>query len=265
MITNTKNVTLTTGIAAKLCGVTPDTVLKWIKKGTLRAFKTAGGHYRIDRTDLEPFIIAKTGNAETPSAGNESAGGGVLNFCWEYHSDRGSVKSQCRNCMVFRAKAERCYLLAGLGHNAGHEAVYCQEESCFNCSYFRLIEKSIHNVLIISDHEELKRSLNASGVKSLQLRFANEMGEIIEQLKDFIPDYIVIDYSMNAVRTNELSYFLISNPIIRGIPVIIAAERVEAERLQQEGVCASINLPFTINDLEKCILKLNARILGIKE
>ena len=36
--------------------VTPDTVLKWIKKGRLAATRTAGGHYRVALPDLEPFM-----------------------------------------------------------------------------------------------------------------------------------------------------------------------------------------------------------------
>ncbi len=44
---------LTTGQAAKLCEVTPDTVLKWIRKGRLRGGRTAGGHFRINLIDGE--------------------------------------------------------------------------------------------------------------------------------------------------------------------------------------------------------------------
>ena len=49
---------LTTGEAAGLCSVKPDTVLKWIKKGQLRAAKTAGGHHRIEYRDLRYFLQA---------------------------------------------------------------------------------------------------------------------------------------------------------------------------------------------------------------
>lgn len=44
---------ISTGQAAKICAVTPDTVLKWIKGGRLNARRTPGGHYRIDRRDLQ--------------------------------------------------------------------------------------------------------------------------------------------------------------------------------------------------------------------
>ena len=47
---------LSTGKVAKLRSVTPDTVLKWIKGGQLPAIRTAGGHYRIARRDLDGHL-----------------------------------------------------------------------------------------------------------------------------------------------------------------------------------------------------------------
>ena len=49
---------LSTGAAARLCSVNPDTVLKWIKKGRLPATRTVGGHYRIEEQDLAALIPA---------------------------------------------------------------------------------------------------------------------------------------------------------------------------------------------------------------
>ena len=40
---------------ARICRVTPMTVIRWIEDGRLPAFKTAGGHRRIQRLDLEIF------------------------------------------------------------------------------------------------------------------------------------------------------------------------------------------------------------------
>ena len=44
---------LSTGQAAKLLSVSPDTVLKWVKKGRVFAQKTPGGHHRLRLEDVE--------------------------------------------------------------------------------------------------------------------------------------------------------------------------------------------------------------------
>ena len=46
---------LTTFEAAKLCNVSYNTIKNWIKRGLLEAYRTAGGHLRINREELERF------------------------------------------------------------------------------------------------------------------------------------------------------------------------------------------------------------------
>jgi excisionase family DNA binding protein len=43
------------GFVAKQCGVSNTTVLRWIGKGELPAFRLPGGHYRVDGRDLAAF------------------------------------------------------------------------------------------------------------------------------------------------------------------------------------------------------------------
>jgi excisionase family DNA binding protein len=45
--------------AAKICRVTPMTVIRWIKEGKIPAFTTAGGHRRIARSDLTRFCTRR--------------------------------------------------------------------------------------------------------------------------------------------------------------------------------------------------------------
>ena len=47
---------LTAGIVAEYCGVSKVTVLRWIKKGYLAAFRLPGGHNRIRRDDFTEFL-----------------------------------------------------------------------------------------------------------------------------------------------------------------------------------------------------------------
>lgn len=46
---------LTTGTVAKYCGVSKVTVLRWIDKGDLTAFKLPGGQNRIHKDDFFNF------------------------------------------------------------------------------------------------------------------------------------------------------------------------------------------------------------------
>jgi excisionase family DNA binding protein len=50
---------MTTGDVAAACQVTIPTVKRWIREGYLKAFQTAGGHYRITEEELERFLAAQ--------------------------------------------------------------------------------------------------------------------------------------------------------------------------------------------------------------
>lgn len=47
---------LTVFKASKLCSVSPKTIINWIESGLIKAYKTPGGHRRINRNDLIAFM-----------------------------------------------------------------------------------------------------------------------------------------------------------------------------------------------------------------
>ena len=47
---------MTVGIVARRCGVSNTTVLRWIKKGQLPAFRLPAGHYRVGGGDFAEFL-----------------------------------------------------------------------------------------------------------------------------------------------------------------------------------------------------------------
>jgi excisionase family DNA binding protein len=51
---------LTVFKASQLCNVSPKTIINWIDSGHIKAYKTVGGHRRINRSDLE-FFMRKQG------------------------------------------------------------------------------------------------------------------------------------------------------------------------------------------------------------
>jgi len=47
---------ITVGFIARRCGVSNTTVLRWIEKGQLPAFRLPAGHYRVEREDFAGFL-----------------------------------------------------------------------------------------------------------------------------------------------------------------------------------------------------------------
>ena len=126
---------ITTGEAAAIFDVDPDTVLRWIKSGDIPAIRTPGGHYRINRNVFLKKMITDTvinENKETPSN---------LPYCWEYNSQEGIVRNQCMDCIVYKSGTSRCYELCNLPFPIGHSKLFCSE-SCENCQYFKTILQS---------------------------------------------------------------------------------------------------------------------------
>jgi excisionase family DNA binding protein len=47
---------LTVFKASQYCNVSPKTIINWIDSGHIKAYKTVGGHRRINKVDLEVFM-----------------------------------------------------------------------------------------------------------------------------------------------------------------------------------------------------------------
>jgi excisionase family DNA binding protein len=126
---------LTTGEAAAIFDVDPDTVLRWIKSGEIPAIRTPGGHYRIHRNVFMTKMIKETAIEEK----NEDRS--ALSYCWEFNSDSGIIRDECKECIVYKSRASRCYELCNLPVSIGHAKLFCSE-SCTDCQYFKSILQS---------------------------------------------------------------------------------------------------------------------------
>ena len=122
---------LTTGEVAKLCGVTPDAVLKWIKAGKLPAARTPGGHFRVSRETCTAMGLGETPLEEpqhttTPDASLNKE----EHRCWEFFGQDGAPREACLKCVVYLAGAQHCYKLAELGKQTGHTRNFCGKDDC---------------------------------------------------------------------------------------------------------------------------------------
>ena len=236
---------LTTGQAAKYCSVTPDTILKWIKKGRLHGVRTAGGHYRIQRRDIEGLTAAPTSVASPPSQPTQRRSQTLR--CWEYLSDRGAVRDDCRQCVVYRVRATRCFLVADLEADVGHVRRFCQG-SCEDCGYYRRVNGLAANVLVITSDDDLIGQLAGEEDEDVTLRFARHAYEASAMIHDFRPAFAVIDTEHVSAGDTELLRCLTSDPRVPGLKIILVvpSERSGRKVRQQENdlVVGILEKPF---------------------
>ncbi len=126
---------LTTFEAAKLISVTPDSILKWIKSGKLAAFRTPGGHYRINIDNIKGILLdSETSSQFSPTHIKRSD-----QFCWEFNSQLNDCTNQCEECLVYKAQAKRCYEMSDFSIEMGYLRRFCKS-SCQECEYFNLLK-----------------------------------------------------------------------------------------------------------------------------
>ncbi len=238
----------TTGQAAELCSVTPDTVLKWIRAGKLKANRTPGGHHRIPRSALLPLLKSDAG-----ASLSKHKGAGSFQYCWEFNSKAGKITSDCRNCVVYRSGTLRCYEMIGLPVEAGHSRQFCQG-SCDECEYYKMVHGHRPGVLVVTDK---KRSRTAFERDAREVNFDLQITDCEYRcsmlVEKFRPDYVVIDCSIGSERSQEFANLLLEDPRIPLVRIILAGNRDEIPRECDKIVFAFIERPFTAHALADII------------
>jgi excisionase family DNA binding protein len=228
---------LSTGQAARLCSVTPDTVLKWIKKGRLSARRTVGGHYRIERRALEPLIVSPHPAECASWELAERDPDGV--HCWEYLSDRGAVRDQCRQCVVYRVRAARCFLMAGLEPDVGHAREFCPG-TCEDCVYYRWVKGLLTNVLVISPDEDLVDCLLGEDSNNINLRLARNAYEASATVQSFQAAFVVVDEAVLGAGAAGLLDTLAGDSRLPGVKIILAVARGAASARRREVATGTV-------------------------
>ncbi len=240
---------LTTGQAARLCSVTPSTVLNWLRKGRLEGVRTAGGHYRISREQLDrvlpsghPFRTAPGGN-----------GGDTQPLrCWEYFGGRETVPEGCHSCVVYRLRAKRCFRMAVLGEEIGHARQHCPT-SCEDCVYFRRVAGLPAHVLVVTRDAALVDDLEGREDSGLELRIARTAYEASAAVPDFRPAFAVLDEETNPVRDTALVESLAHDRRLPGLKIIVAtaagSSRTPLADHAERHVARRIEKPFGTREI----------------
>jgi excisionase family DNA binding protein len=244
---------LSTGKAAQLLSVTPDTVLKWIKSGRLRATRTAGGHYRVAQNDLDQ--LAGEGRGPRPAVD-----GGFL-YCWEYFASGGEPGQSCLSCLVYRARARRCYEMSDLGEEAGYSGAHCTN-SCDECAYYHEVVGRPRRVLVVTESADLRSRLQQESSNSrIEVEFACSEYECSSACHAFKPEFVVIDSSLSKAVRASLCFHLAADPRIPGVQIILTSGADDIPQSDETGrrIDRAIPRTFKLAELEHHIIGLEVK------
>jgi len=243
------NKRLTTGEVARICSVTPNAVLKWIRAGYLPALRTAGGHYRIDPKDVET-VLYQSAEIHAPIR-KRSKSLTEFQYCWEYHG-RGTVLDECAHCAVYLMRAKRCYEVAILAPESRHSRVFCQD-NCRSCEYFQRVFKQDTNIIVVSSDQDLLRSLwDEAGQAQFNLEITDSIYKCSALISEFRPDFVIIDADLDADVTGFVR-LLNEDPRIPHVRIVLAgSESMNTSDCEKE-IFALVRKPFTVDDINRRI------------
>jgi excisionase family DNA binding protein len=236
---------LTTGKAARLCSVKPDTVLKWIKKGRLPAARTAGGHYRVEERDLL-LVLSQHHNGKKEHEENAVLCSRPMR-CWEYMNH--SPGEECEGCVVYRVHATWCFRLVNLVRGAGHARRFCTGP-CQECPYYRRVHGLPSNVLVITRDEGLIQDLAKRENDSIAFRFARRGYDASAIITVFRPAFVVFDQAVLENLGVALLDALATDPRTAGARILVAIRKgAIGFRIGGNRIFATIEEPFNADEI----------------
>ena len=241
----------TTTEAAKLLSVAPDTVLKWVKAGKVKSYRTLGGHFRIPANELESMASAARAPVRTGEADELQP---VLHqYCWEYLAAGGDIKSECRDCITFKSRARRCYELKDLPGGLGCFNLMCDTD-CNDCEYFKLVSGQGLNILIVGDGDKTINGLDRLDKgEGLRVRVVLNEYDASTMIQRFRPDYIVVDCAFGKRRTAGICNNLFGDSRIPVARIILASRTRKIHDYCDKEVFGWIRKPFEIEQLKRLI------------
>ena len=241
---------LTTTQAAMLLSVSPDTVLKWVRAGKIKSYRTFGGHYRIPRSELQSRISDRavpalnTGKALQPL---------TYQYCWDYLAKGGKISRDCRDCITYRSRSQRCYQLRDLPEGLGCLRVYCKS-TCEECNYFHLVKEQGLNIILLGPSRRLFKDWEKCGeIDGAEIKYAANEYQCSLLIENFRPDYIVVDCSFGKGRTSAVCSSIFNDVRIPVARIILTSKNRKLKEYCDREVCGWITRPFNWRQLKDCI------------
>lgn len=247
---------LTTGEAARLCSVKPDTVLKWIKKGALPATRTIGGHYRVDEQD----VLTVLAQDDTPEeGGQEKSLCSRPMRCWEYMSN--APGAECQDCVVYKVHASWCFRMAAAVKGSGHAKRFCSG-ICQECPYYRRVHGLASNVLVITEDEKLIQELAKRESPSVAFRFARRGYDASAIVSVFRPAFVVFDQASLDHLGVPLLDALATDPRTLGARILVAVRQDSVGlHIRHRAIYATIQEPFQADEIVAIVNRIPVETL----
>jgi excisionase family DNA binding protein len=240
----------TTSQAAKLLSVSSDTVLKWVRAGKITSYRTPGGHARIPAEAIQA-LLPNDIQVELPVP--QEVETYPYRYCWDFYAGEDGVRQACRNSVVYKSQARRCYEMRDIPEEFGHLKLFC-EESCEECEFYHLTHQQARSALIVSRSTELLERLSDQAARlDLDIRVAANEYESALVIEQFRPDFIVLDCSFGTVRTKEFCRQLSTDERIPFAKIILASRTAKWDEECEAEVFAWIKKPFSIEQLSELI------------
>ena len=240
---------LTTTETAKLLSVVPDTVLKWVRAGKIKSYRTPGGHARIPKETVDKLLTEQMKEQTWLESKSEKK----HQYCWEYLSVNGRITDECKECLTYKSKASRCYELRELSSGLGCLRIGC-EVSCQECDYYRLVHGQVQSVLILCENRRiLTDRTRLDFIRDLQVRFVEDEYECSYVVEKFRPDFIIIDVGYGRKRTAAFCNNLFNDPRVPVARLILASQTMDIQEYCDNEIFCWIKKPFTIDELKNCI------------
>ncbi len=245
---------LTTGQAAQLCAVTPATVLSWIRKGRLEGSRTAGGHYRIKRENLEHLLVEE-GTSVAGHHANVTTSLTPLR-CWEYLAEGDKMRDECGSCVAYRTRTSWCFLIAGQESGESQIGHACPN-SCGECVYYRRVLGLPTRVLVISTDQSLIQHLQSREAPKLKLRFPRSAYEASAVAQSFPPAFAVVDAGSFPIEDGGLIENLARDPRLPGLKIIVGipgdADPTPAYHTNGHVAAHVIDRPFGLDQINAVV------------
>ena len=243
----------TTTEAAKVLSVSADTVLKWVRAGKIQSYRTPGGHSRIPKEAVAKML---PGDLKTPEESVEDLDPykkTIYKYCWDFYAKGGVIKEDCRHCVAFRTRAQRCYEMRDLPKEFGLLQLHCKT-GCDECDYYMLKkDQEVNALILIRDRKILNLLLKEARQSHFIIKFALSEYECASMIEKIRPDYIVIDCSIGLMRTQNLCQNLIQDERIPNVRIILSSKKATAKEYCDNEAFGWITKPFSIRQLEDLI------------